>query len=309
MKNAKLYQLLTMVIASSTLGARGLACIGNCHDYSDLRTVPILPESSGVNGGPTPSASTEALCRVHCPNADSCKPTTIPQPDGTSIQALSCESHHSCGAGRRPDGFEVVPMHASNADASWMKQAALLEAASVDAFRWLRRDLRAHGAPRRLLRQASRAMREEKRHARRMGALAKRSVGAVELAKTSVPAIPSLERLAMHNAVEGCIRETFGALIAQYQARHAQDPEFAAAMKKVAVEEAHHAALAYRIDAWARKRLDAAARTRIDAARLAAIDELRREAAQVPSPGRSNALGLPDVCTSITLVRKLAQAM
>lgn len=309
MKNAKLYQLLAMVIASSTIGARGLACIGNCHDYSDLRTIPILPASSGPDGGPIPSDSVDALCHMHCANADSCKPTTIPQPDGTSIQALSCESHHTCGAGRRPEGFVNGLVQAAHSDASWIMQAATLEAASVDAFRWVRRDLRAHGAPRRLLRQASRAMREEKRHARCMRALARRLGIAVHIPKTSLPSIPSLEQMATHNAVEGCIRETFGALMAQYQARHAQNPEFAAAMKTIAVEEAHHAALAYRIDVWARKRLDVGARQRIDVAQQQAIDELLREAAHAPSLGLSNAFGLPDACTTTTLLRSLVAAM
>jgi hypothetical protein len=64
-----------------------------------------------------------------------------------------------------------------------LAEAAWLEAASVDAFRVLRLELRAHSAPRRLLRAASRAARDERRHARAAGALARRfdvTVPAVE---------------------------------------------------------------------------------------------------------------------------------
>ena len=81
-----------------------------------------------------------------------------------------------CGAGRRPDGLHEPALDgASEPSAVWLARAAHLEAASVEAFRRLRADLAAYGAPRRLLRGCSRAAADERRHARLAGAIARRS--------------------------------------------------------------------------------------------------------------------------------------
>ncbi len=309
MKNSKLFQLLTMVIASSTMGARGLACIGNCHDYSESNIVPILPPSSGGDVGVTPSESTETLCNIHCPSAQYCSAATIKQPDGTTIPVLQCTSHFGCSAGRRPAGLTNLERNEPSAQGLWLSNAAYLEAASIDAFRLVRRDLRAFGAPRRLLRQASRAVCEEKRHTRRMRALAKRA-GITHREPLVIKApIPTLEQMATQNAVEGCVREAFGALVAQYQAIHARDREVAAAMKTIAMDEANHAALAYRIDAWARRRLGPDACARINAARDAAAQELLRDAAALNVATDRIALGLPDACTAYTLGHSMLEAL
>lgn len=305
MKNAKIVQLLAMVVASSTLGAKGLSCIGSCTNFDEHRIIPILPAASGEDGGPTPSEAKEDLCAQHCHHADSCKETTIQEADGTSINALECEWHHVCGAGRRPAGYVAENGHNLEFAAEWLGQSALLEAISVDAFRLLRRDLRALRAPRALLRQASRAMREEKRHARRMRALAKRAGRALPIPKGTNAPIPTLEELAQQNAVEGCIREMFGAIVARYQAEHAADREVATTMRRIAEEEAYHGALAYRIDAWAQRRLGHAARARIAESRRLAIDELLQSAARSANSRSQLALGLPDACTTSILVRNL----
>src|SRR5579862_3469241 len=56
-------------------------------------------------------------------------------------------------AGRRPEGFDAPERVASDdVIGTYLAAAAQLEAASVDAFRILRRELGCHGAPRRLLR-------------------------------------------------------------------------------------------------------------------------------------------------------------
>jgi len=298
MKNTKLIQLLAMIVASSTLGAKGLACIGSCHDYSDLRVIPLLPASSGDQGGATPTETTETLCAQHCSGMDSCKATTIAQPDGTSIPALECASHHTCGAGRRPAGMEMVESNQPSGIAQWLVQSAYLEAVSVDAFRLLRRDLRAHRAPRSLLRQASRAAREEKRHARRMRALAKRAGIVCPRPVVNATRPPTLEELALQNATEGCVRETLGALFAQYQARHARDCDLRAAMKSIAPDEAHHAALAYRVHSWLMRRLPVSAQERVTRARRQCVNELLRHHAPALDSSANRSLGLPDVCTA-----------
>ena len=305
MKNAKWLKLLAMVVAASNVGAKGLACIGSCHEYTTQNVIPILPASGGEDGGIPPAESMDILCNVHCPNADSCTEITIQQPDGPAIPALECVTHSTCGAGRRPGGLLTAEMPELPPSAQWFVQAAQLEAASVSAFRLLRRDLRAYGAPRSFLRQASRAAREEKRHARRMRALAKRA-GVATRKPIVVPTnVPSFEEMVCQNAVEGCIRETFGALVAHHQFEHARDAEFRGAMRRIAKEEAHHAALARRIDMWAQKRLSPDARLRIVLARQTAARDLLFASAKVVDARTRNALGLPDACTEASLVKTM----
>jgi hypothetical protein len=67
--------------------------------------------------------------------------------------------------GRRPVGLRWAERTGEKGFLLHLADAAWLEAASVDAFRIVRRELRAHGAPRRLLRAASRSKRDEVRHA------------------------------------------------------------------------------------------------------------------------------------------------
>src|SRR5262249_1654863 len=60
--------------------------------------------------------------------------------------------------------------------------------------------------------------------------------------------------------VGGCVRETYGAPVARFQAEHAQDPAVAHLMAGIARDEARHAALSWAVARWAETRLDAAAR-------------------------------------------------
>ena len=50
-----------------------------------------------------------------------------------------------------------------------------------------------------------------------------------------------LEAIAIENAVEGCVRESFGALLATWQAKTAGDARVRAAMKRIARDETRHA--------------------------------------------------------------------
>ena len=167
-----------------------------------------------------------------------------------------------------------------------------LEAASVDAFRHLRRELIAHGAPRRLVRAAERAARDEVRHARMTRALATRYGGEVIAPRVEPRPVRNLEAVAIENAVEGCVREAFGALIACFQAAAARDPVIRAAMARIARDETRHAALAFEVDAWLRGKLGGSARARVEAARDRALGELASNAVEAPAALRST-IGLP----------------
>jgi hypothetical protein len=183
-----------------------------------------------------------------------------------------------------------------------------MEAGSVDAFRMLRDELVAHGAPRRLVRAAMRAIRDELRHVRQTSALARR-FGEEPVPPRPCPprALRSFEDMALENAVEGCVRETYSALECAWQAQAATDPVVRATMARIARDEMRHLELSWAVNAWARGRLDAAARARIAVAQRAEIDEMLGEFARDPNDGLVRAGGLPRAMQSRALVAAIAK--
>ena len=181
-----------------------------------------------------------------------------------------------CGAeGRRPAGL-LTPrqIDAKSAVGAWLAQAAWLEAASIPAFIYLARELDAFGAPRGLVRGALTAVRDEIRHARIMNALAARAGGTPPTVEVELPRPRSVEELAIENAIEGCVRETWGAIVAMWQAERAQDRGLREVFRTISVDEARHAALAWAVDRWAATRLDVAALRRVSEARAHAVHTL-----------------------------------
>jgi rubrerythrin len=83
--------------------------------------------------------------------------------------------------------------------------------------------------------------------------------------------------VALENAVEGCVRETFGVAMAAWQAREARDPVIARTMARIAQDEFRHADLGWTVAEWAEAKLDRAARARIHEAMDAAVEKLNSE--------------------------------
>ena len=193
------------------------------------------------------------------------------------------------GIGRRPEGL-VTPRRtlAETALGAWFANAAWLEASSICAFLQLAKELREHGAPRTLVRLADAAARDEVRHAALMSKLARRFGGEPPPVEVTPGRGRALEALAIENAVEGCVRETWGAVVALWQSQRAPDPEMRAAFALIARDEVRHAALGWAIDRWAMSRLDHGAQVRVALAREAAVKELADE-----RPEDLPAIGLP----------------
>ncbi len=118
---------------------------------------------------------------------------------------------------------------------------------------------------------------------------------------------PSIVDFAIENAVEGCVRESFGALVATLQAERATDPHVAGAMRRIARDETRHAALAWAIAGFAAPRLGSAERGRVRAAARAALASLRNEVAALPAPVASE-LGIPIGAEARALVDAFAAA-
>ena len=182
---------------------------------------------------------------------------------------------------------------------------ARLESASVHSFRHLGRELSAHAAPSRLVRSAKRAAREEIRHARAAGALARRHGGRPNPPEVASGPIRDLETIATENATEGCVREAFGALLACWQANPAADPVIRATMKRIARDETRHAALALQIAGWLKGRLVPTARARVEQARRAALADLAVSVAEAP-PALRRPLGLPTALQAHFLQQQIA---
>ncbi len=217
-----------------------------------------------------------------------------------------------CAIGRRPVGLALDLGSASDANAVGRHFAAMamLETASVTAFRRLERQLKAHGAPPELVARIRTAVRDEIRHARATTALAKRyGITPAAPCIAAAEAAPSLLAIALENAREGCVRETYGALVAHYQRTHARDAEVRAVMDAIADEETEHAALSWDIAAWIEAQLDAPGRALLAAERRSAFTTLARELAAAIDPELQSLSGMPGPEEAIALLEALAPVM
>jgi hypothetical protein len=196
-----------------------------------------------------------------------------------------------CIGGRRPQGHQRRSATARDAIGRTLAEQAHLEAASVRSFLELAHQLRTWKAPGELVARCLAAAEDERRHARVLGELA-RERGAAVPSAWAEPAPDAIVAAALHNATEGCVLETWAALLAHVQAERATTLELRTAFATIASDETRHAQLAWDLDAWFSTQLDADALEQIVHARadaLAALPELAaRQAATLPVP-----LGLP----------------
>jgi hypothetical protein len=165
---------------------------------------------------------------------------------------VTCTQYFGNGSGRR--SIDVADPSPSSAPGvgDYLAGCAYLEAASVHAFGRLARELKDLGAPAALVASARAARRDELRHARVLTRLARR-FGAVPAALRMNRSRHrrSLLDVATENAIEGCVRETYGAALNLLQARSAHDIGVRRAMRAIAADECRHARLAWAVSAWA----------------------------------------------------------
>jgi rubrerythrin len=213
--------------------------------------------------------------------------------------------YYPCFTGRRPEGLTLGEPSGDDKVGRYLASVAYLEAASVHAFERLTRELTTHDAPAPLRDASRRAVRDERRHARMMRRLAARYGVAVPPVTSGPRAMRSLEDIAVENAVEGCVRETFGAAAAIIQARRAADPDVRRTMASIARDETRHATLAWGVASWLDTRLGARARASVAARRRDAIKALAREAAIDPFPAVRFRLGVPSAAEGRRLLSAL----
>lgn len=293
MTRMQLSSIIIGVLGAASLGAKG-GC-GPCNTTEETITTTLLPPANGdaaVRDSGLPAdagALSHDECVARCGDSTviSCRYDT---PGG--VPSLHCVVPANCGgAGRRPEGFTEPTGLPREALAAWFSQTAYLEAAAVHAFDRMTRELHQHGAPVRLRRRSQRARNDEIRHARSMRAIALRFGARAPRPVATAPAPRSLEAMALENAVEGCVRETYGALLATWQAGHVQDARIAAELARIAKDETEHAALSWQVHAWALRRLSEDARARVEAAMTDAASQLEIDLAS-PVPAACLQAGL-----------------
>ena len=217
-------------------------------------------------------------------------------------------SEPQCSGGRRPSRLRFAKDNARTPVTRWLARMSQLEAASVPAFRRLASQLRHHDAPAGLVHAARAAARDEIRHARVLRAIA--SAHGAQAGSPRCPAppkVPSLAELARANEVEGCVRESYGALVAAHQGAVASDVNVRTAMAAIAPDELRHADLARAIRAWALPQLTPAQRGRV---RSAGLRELQRLAHAPPAPESvRERLGFPSEGVCRLMLQHLAQEL
>jgi hypothetical protein len=210
--------------------------------------------------------------------------------------------------GRRPAGLQPLgSLTGREPIAAFFAQCAQLEAASVPAFRRLAKELQRLGAPH-LAAAATNGAQDEMRHTALMAHMAAR-YGARPIRPRVVAerCDRNAWEIAHENAVEGCVRETFGALIAWQQSALAADPLVARTMRGIAADETRHAELSWHVAGWLEPQLTATERKQLARARGDAIKQLERDIATNPLPKAAHApLGWPSQAQQHALVQRLA---
>ncbi len=208
-------------------------------------------------------------------------------------------------SGRRPAGLVPRMSQSPQTAGELLGRMAYLEAASVVAFERLAVELYSLGADSSLLRRVHTAREDELRHAEVMGALALRFGHSPTRPSVTPHALRTIFAVALENAVEGCVRELYGALVARFQLQRAGDLGLRAGLRDIADDEAAHAALSWDIASWLRPQLSAQEQIEIDRSVQTALRDLAQELCE-PSADQRELCGMPSLGEAHHLLQELA---
>ena len=128
---------------------------------------------------------------------------------------------------------------------SYFARQAQEEAISIFSFAELHQLLCTYNAPIHLRNRCIQALKEEQAHTRMTIALCEQYGGSAPTIQVPSPKEVSLVEAALHNALVGCIQETWAAVLEEYQAQHTQVHHHI--QRRIAKDEAAHAQLAWDI--------------------------------------------------------------
>lgn len=210
--------------------------------------------------------------------------------------------------GRMPAGAHIQTQEANEIPSvlgAYFSDMAAMETAAVTAFRYLTRELEAYQAPDELIQMARLAVDEEIDHAEMAGLLSQAYRTPVPEIKVDDFQLRSLFEIALENAVEGCVNETFAAACGIWQHEHAEHEAFRAVMGRVAEEESGHADLSWKIHHWVMPQLSKVEQQHIYQAQQEAVAGLENSFKVENDQVLRLAVGLPDVADAARLIREL----
>lgn len=263
-----------------------------------------MPASSA--GGPPTTADCNYVCADPGREVTNCAPVSVP----TELHVILCRYYKPAKcvthmpSGRPPAGLRLDHLPTTTTVARYFAATAYLEAASALAFDDLAQQLARHGAPAALLARCRRAARDERFHQRALGRLAGDELASLTAPELPARAAPSLCELALENVAEGCVVETYSALVTAYQARHAASPQLRRLLARVARDERRHALLSWDILAWSLRRLPTARHELLSEQLRHARARLEAMLPRLPHDLRTE-LGLPDVQAAKAMLRSL----
>ena len=295
--------VLATSVAAAVAAAAHAGCywpIPTCEETEETRELSLRDDDLQSDGSFRVDGRIYRSCAAFCadrPGVQSVLACERPSPTRITceVEAVGCDQPTILrfSSGRRPEGLPPAS-RVPQTSGEWLAEVARLEAASVPAFERLARELAAHRAPETLVRRARRAMRDEIRHARVMRSLARvRGARPVEVDARALP-IRDLAEIARENAIEGCVAETIGAIVATRQAAHARDASIRFALTRIAHDETRHAELAWDVLEWSLDRQTRRDREETLSALRRAATETTAASITLESPTIRDELGLPD---------------
>lgn len=198
--------------------------------------------SRNPDGGPAPVADGGIVTTQTCP---------------TRTAKITCSHDLGCIGGRATEG--MLPIGVSEPTLlAHLAASAHLEAVSVVAFERLASELARFEAPVGLVDAARDAAKDERRHVALLEKVMENEGGSLEASSLSTTVHPSrsLFQVAVENAREGCVRETYGALVCAFAGNRAEGAELRAAMRIIAEDEGRHAAFSWDLHEWALAKLE-----------------------------------------------------
>ncbi len=270
-------------------------------------------EAALDENGELSEAACEALCRadfcgsldaVHgCAVVDTVSTDSDSGVDDDVVVSCDVTGVACCMGGRGHDEVESGRGRGPTRLARWLATAASAERDSVKAFVSLGRELAALGAPEELVVRCRLAARQEVAHARILGALARASGGTPARPRFRPPADRRAVDIAIENAVEGRVRETWAATVAAWQASRATQPMLRWAFGVIANDESEHAELARAIGRWLNARLTDEERAMVAREHATALGLLHDG---LDDPGTAIAdVGLPSPADTRTLFNSI----
>lgn len=247
-----------------------------------------------------------------CSTFDFVLKVTVPHDGSAPVTDELERKKTGCAIGRLPDNCMVRQEGSARWDtvSAFLTECAALEAASVPAFMLLAEDLRALNAPSDLIEAALRSAADETRHAMMVSGLVQSDGGTRSLC-VEVPArvAKSLFDMALENAVEGCVRETYGALVGAYQAVTAKDTHIQATISQLVQDEIAHASLSHAISQWAYPQLLEEQRAQIAASQRLVIASLRKAAYETHATDLYSEAGYPETAVALRMLDVLESSL